>query len=116
MSAGPQPTPPLKSVFHPYLETRSPRGKLGHFIWRRRVWLESTFAMTMLDPWEKIVLVTLWLFLTTVIVTGTVKYLPQHLYFIQRRAVYYIMGREGNIGELVHRASAGWGAASGTEL
>ncbi|TFK47380.1 hypothetical protein OE88DRAFT_797591 [Heliocybe sulcata] len=116
MSAGPQPIPPLKTVLVGDLKTVPPNGKLGYFLWRRRMWLEGTFGTSLLEPWEKMILVFIWLLLTTLLLTGVVKYLPQHLHFIQRRAVYYFMGREGDVGELVHKTGAGWGAASGTEL
>ncbi|EPQ51609.1 hypothetical protein GLOTRDRAFT_48828 [Gloeophyllum trabeum ATCC 11539] len=92
---------------------KAPEGKLGMFLWRRRMWLEATFGTSLLEPWEKMTLVVIWSLLMTLIVTGAVKYLPQHLYFIQRRAVYYIVGREGDIQDLVHD---GWASGEHPEL
>jgi len=36
--------------------TRRPSSKLGIFFWRQRMWFESTFVFSMLEPWEKIML------------------------------------------------------------
>ena len=33
-----------------------PKSKLGYFLWRRRMWFESTFALTVMEPWEKVVM------------------------------------------------------------
>lgn len=39
-----------RSPYHP------PKSAVRAFFWRRRVLFESTFAFTMLEPWEKILL------------------------------------------------------------
>ncbi len=38
----------------PQLPYRPPRSLVGKFLWRARVWLEVTFALSMLQPWEKV--------------------------------------------------------------
>ena len=38
------------------LPYRPPESSLGAFLWRRRLWFETTFALSMLQPWEKLVL------------------------------------------------------------
>ncbi|KAI9066154.1 hypothetical protein FKP32DRAFT_1538490, partial [Trametes sanguinea] len=83
----------LSSVlFNPQLPYSKPRGALATFFWRRRVWLEVTFALSMLEPWEKI-LIMLVLYATSLLLTvGAFLYLPQHLYFLQSRAAYYLFG------------------------
>ena len=35
--------------------TRRPKSKLALFWWRKRLWIESTFALTVYEPWEKVV-------------------------------------------------------------
>jgi Small subunit of serine palmitoyltransferase-like len=32
----------------------APKSGLGKFLWRKKMWVESTFALTMLERWEKI--------------------------------------------------------------
>jgi hypothetical protein len=39
--------------------TRRPSSKLGVFLWRRRMWFESTFVLSMLEPWEKFLMCSL---------------------------------------------------------
>ncbi|KAJ7254632.1 hypothetical protein B0H12DRAFT_972904, partial [Mycena haematopus] len=76
--------------------TRRPTSsKLAVVLWRGRMWFESTFALSMLEPWEKILLITIFVALFTLVCSGIVTYFPQHLVVMQRRAVYYLWGQEG---------------------
>ena len=50
----------LEVIFALALPYRPPESPVGAFLWRKRVWFESTFALTMLQPWEK-VLISEWL-------------------------------------------------------
>ncbi|RDX42033.1 hypothetical protein K466DRAFT_576461 [Polyporus arcularius HHB13444] len=78
----------------PQLPYRPPRSLVGKFLWRARVWLEVTFALSMLQPWEK-VLVMVVLYLTLgLLFTAIYLYLPQRLLFLSARASYYLFGRE----------------------
>lgn len=36
--------------------TRRPSGTLSVFFWRWRMWFEATFVLSMLEPWEKIMM------------------------------------------------------------
>ena len=38
------------------LPYRPPESSLGAFLWRKRLWFETTFALSMLQPWEKLML------------------------------------------------------------
>lgn len=40
------------------LPYRPPESSLGAYIWRKRLWFETTFALSMMQPWEKFVLCT----------------------------------------------------------
>lgn len=46
----------LQVIFHPALPYQPPRSAAGVFLWRRRVWFETTFALSMLEPWEKVLI------------------------------------------------------------
>ena len=46
----------LLVLFGLALPYRPPESSLGAFLWRRRLWFETTFALSMLQPWEKLVL------------------------------------------------------------
>ena len=54
---------------------------------------------------------TITVLFTTLFLTGLIKYLPHHLGFVQRRAAYYLLGRETDAGELL-----GWAWNSGAEV
>ena len=45
--------PPIQYTYRP------PKSALGAFLWRRQIWFEATFALSMLEPWEKL-LVGAW--------------------------------------------------------
>lgn len=70
-----------------------PKSKLGYFLWRRRMWFESTFGLTVMEPWEKVLMLTIFAILFVLVLTGFTKYLP-HLAFMHRRAKYYLWGHE----------------------
>ncbi|PPQ88190.1 hypothetical protein CVT25_005155 [Psilocybe cyanescens] len=76
--------------------TRRPQSKLGVFFWRRRMWFESTFVLSMLEPWEKILLLSVFAMLFLLVSSAVLKYLPHHLVFMWRRAIYYLWGQEGD--------------------
>ncbi|KAG5730843.1 hypothetical protein E4T56_gene6406 [Termitomyces sp. T112] len=85
----PKPKPDLTA-------TRKPQSPIAIFFWRRRIWFESTFVSSMLEPWEKILLLTILFASVVLVVTGIYKYLPQQIFLIRRRAIYYLWGQEGD--------------------
>ncbi|KAF5310279.1 hypothetical protein D9619_010491 [Psilocybe cf. subviscida] len=74
--------------------TRRPDTKLGQFFWRKRIWIESTFALTVYEPWEKVVVISVFAVLWVAITTVIFKYLPRQLIIMRRRALYYLFGAE----------------------
>ncbi|EIM83966.1 uncharacterized protein STEHIDRAFT_148699 [Stereum hirsutum FP-91666 SS1] len=72
----------------------SPSAPLSAMIWRCRIWFEATFVFTMLEPWEKAFLMTLFTIITSLFVIGVYKYLPYHLQFLYQRGMYYLLGRQ----------------------
>ncbi|KAG5640476.1 hypothetical protein DXG03_008381 [Asterophora parasitica] len=85
----PRPKPDLS-------HTRRPKSSIGIFFWRCRMWFEATFVLSMLEPWEKIIILTIFLGTVLLVMTGLVKYLPEHISIMQRRAMYYLWGQEGD--------------------
>jgi len=49
----------------------------------------------MLEPWEKILLLSIFGTLFVLVLIGIFKYMPQHLLIMQQRATYYLWGEEG---------------------
>ncbi|EPS97129.1 hypothetical protein FOMPIDRAFT_1129140 [Fomitopsis schrenkii] len=81
-------------LFRLHLPYRAPRSKLAAFLWRRRVWLETTFALSMMQPWEKVVVVCVfWLFMVVFLISGYL-YFPHHVRYVFGRTRYYLSGRE----------------------
>jgi len=76
------------------LPYQPPKGVVGGFVWRRRVWLETTFALSMMQPWEKVVVVCFFSILFATLLAGMYLYLPRHLEYLRGRATYYLLGHE----------------------
>jgi hypothetical protein len=95
----------------------APSNPVAYGLWRVQMWAESTFALSMMERWEKVLICEsfdipkefsvlidaggLVVALTLVFVTGLVQYLPHHLRFVARRAAYYLLGREAELSELL---------------
>ncbi|KAG9079969.1 hypothetical protein FRC06_007232, partial [Ceratobasidium sp. 370] len=56
------------------------------------IWFESTFALSMLEPWEKMLILGVLLLISALSVTGAVRYLPDHVSVVSRRALFYLHG------------------------
>ncbi|THH16311.1 hypothetical protein EW146_g4310 [Bondarzewia mesenterica] len=86
---------PLTSLFAielaPY---KPPSSHLGAFLWRKRVWLEVTFGVSVLEPWEKILYITVLTVLSSLFGIWIYKYLPHQLSTTYARARYYVSGQE----------------------
>lgn len=37
------------------LPYRAPESSVGAYLWRKRLWFETTFALSMMQPWEKLI-------------------------------------------------------------
>lgn len=113
MNAIPAYLPPPKPD-HSFTRRPSSSNLVARFFWQKRIWFESTFVLSMLEPWEKILLrefvpliplkyyltyvllVTIFTILFVLVFTGILKYLPHHLVVMRVRAVYYLWGQEGD--------------------
>ncbi|KAI0655011.1 hypothetical protein C8Q70DRAFT_924588 [Cubamyces menziesii] len=82
------------AVFGIHLPYRPPKNPIGAFFWRRRVWLETTFGLCLFEPWEKILILTIFYLLLTLVFTGLYKFVPQQLPLLYKRLLYYFFGNE----------------------
>ncbi|KAF4566291.1 hypothetical protein EYR36_011707 [Pleurotus pulmonarius] len=105
----PPPKPDL-SIYQP------PKSKVAQFFWRRWMWFEATFVFSMLEPWEKVMLLMMAFIFTSLFFTGMVKYFPPHVTLMRRRAMYYLLGQEGDEYLLWQWLGIGVGNALRTEL
>ncbi|EIN05473.1 hypothetical protein PUNSTDRAFT_115908 [Punctularia strigosozonata HHB-11173 SS5] len=80
---------PLRFEDSPY---RPPEGALQRFVWRRKIWIEVTFGLSVLEPWEKALVWSVFALMTVLFVTGFYRLMPQHLDLVHRRTVYYVTG------------------------
>ncbi|KAG7446525.1 uncharacterized protein BT62DRAFT_1076079 [Guyanagaster necrorhizus] len=74
---------------------RPPKSKVSFFFWRWRIWFEATFALTVMEPWEKIVFLVVTFLSVAFFLTAVFKYLPRQIEQTERRSVYYLWGQEG---------------------
>ncbi|KAI0031327.1 hypothetical protein K488DRAFT_33780, partial [Vararia minispora EC-137] len=66
---------------------------LAGLLYRWRLWFESTFVFTLLEPWEKGLLIAIAVVVFTLFFVGAWKYLPYHVVFLYQRATYYLLGQ-----------------------
>ncbi|KAH0833101.1 hypothetical protein J3R83DRAFT_12094, partial [Lanmaoa asiatica] len=69
---------------------------LRNYLWRQRMKFEATLAFSMLEPWEKILSMVIFTFLTLLLASGLYRYLPQHMSIMRQRATYYLWGQDGD--------------------
>ncbi|KDN51853.1 hypothetical protein RSAG8_00403, partial [Rhizoctonia solani AG-8 WAC10335] len=77
--------------------SRTPSSAVKRFLWRRQIWFESTFALSMMEPWEKFLIMGVLLFLSSLFITGAVRYLPNHVSVVAARTSFYLTGSSNNI-------------------
>ncbi|KAF8121776.1 hypothetical protein EV363DRAFT_871810 [Boletus edulis] len=68
---------------------------LRNYLWRQRTKFEATLAFSMLEPWEKILSMFVFMFFALLLVSGLYQYLPQHVSIMRQRAIYYLWGEDG---------------------
>ncbi|KAI0073844.1 hypothetical protein K474DRAFT_1602620 [Panus rudis PR-1116 ss-1] len=96
-------------IFGVELPYRPPKNSLGAFLWRKRIWIESTMGLSVLEPWEKILVLVVFYLTLTLVITGLYKLVPQQTVQLQKRLLYYFLGEE-SLDETtsVTRVVAGW--------
>ncbi|KAI0635404.1 hypothetical protein C8Q77DRAFT_1054589 [Trametes polyzona] len=102
-------------LFGLYLPYRKPESPVARFLWRRRVWVEVTFALSMLEPWERFLVMFVMYATILLLAAASVLYLPQYLSFLYSRASYYLFGSDAvaidSLGRLKDAASWGLNAS-----
>ncbi|OJA18886.1 hypothetical protein AZE42_06284 [Rhizopogon vesiculosus] len=69
----------------------------GEHVWRYKVVIETTLAISVLEPWEKVVFLIVLSLLALLLATGCVRFLPLQFVGMRYRLAYYLWGNEGNM-------------------
>ncbi|KAK7689580.1 hypothetical protein QCA50_007372 [Cerrena zonata] len=87
------------------LPYRPPKNPIGAFLWRRRIWLETTFGLSLLEPWEKILVLVIIYLIVTLMLAGLYEFIPQQITPLYNRLLYYLFGHElnGDVGVSLRR-------------
>ncbi|WVQ80754.1 hypothetical protein IAT38_002859 [Cryptococcus sp. DSM 104549] len=80
-------------VNRPMYSPRPPPG-IRRKIWRMKMWFESTFALSMMQPWEKAVIWGTILIITAFLWFSLYTYYPGHIAYLWRRFAYYVYDDE----------------------
>ncbi|KAK7438031.1 hypothetical protein VKT23_018199 [Stygiomarasmius scandens] len=91
------PDPPAHLNIKPrpdYRETRPPKSNSSwaYTLWRINMWINCTFGLTVMEPWERFLVWAIFLVLSTFCVVGMIRILPHQLVLIQKRTAYYLWG------------------------
>ncbi|KAJ3820863.1 hypothetical protein F5880DRAFT_904489 [Lentinula raphanica] len=66
--------------------------KCRYMFWRARMWVEGTFGLAVLEPWEKALLLTIFTISSIFFIAAIIQYLPQHVSDMRGRLLYYLFG------------------------
>ncbi|KLO18261.1 hypothetical protein SCHPADRAFT_820175 [Schizopora paradoxa] len=71
-----------------------PKSPILAFLWQKWLSFESTFALTMMESWEKVLILSLCAIMVTLLAIAIVSYLPHHISFLRQRASFYLSGQD----------------------
>ncbi|CCO28843.1 hypothetical protein RSOLAG1IB_00516 [Rhizoctonia solani AG-1 IB] len=80
---------PLMNARERANKSRSPARKL---LWRKRVWFESTFGLSVMEPWERFMVLTLFFAAWALLTVACYRTLPSTLQFWSERTMFYLHG------------------------
>ncbi|KAH8114484.1 hypothetical protein DFH11DRAFT_1594743 [Phellopilus nigrolimitatus] len=85
---------------------KQPSGLVSGFIWRIWIWTETTFALSLMEPWEIILIFIVVGIMTMVLTVGLVRYFPHTIMAALQRAQYYFSGSDSLVKSLKDEAWA----------
>ncbi|KAJ3720302.1 hypothetical protein C8R42DRAFT_670349 [Lentinula raphanica] len=68
--------------------------KCRYMFWRAQMWVEGTFGLAVLEPWEKALLLTIFAISSIFFIVAIIQYLPQHVLDMRGRLLYYLFGSD----------------------
>ncbi|CAE6425320.1 unnamed protein product [Rhizoctonia solani] len=71
------------------IKSKSP---LRKFLWRKRVWFESTFGLSVMEPWERNLVLTFFFISWALLTVACYRTLPSTLHFWSQRTMFYLHG------------------------
>ncbi|KXN80960.1 hypothetical protein AN958_06551 [Leucoagaricus sp. SymC.cos] len=92
-----QPPPPARHLGEDVRKPPKYAGRFALFLWRLQLWFECTFGLTVMEPWERMVVLTLFAAVSLLVCTGLVRYFPEKISGLQRRTMYYLWGHADEI-------------------
>ncbi|KAJ3754586.1 hypothetical protein FB446DRAFT_745462 [Lentinula raphanica] len=105
--------PPARPDLKAFRPPKS-QSKVAYLIWRVHMWIEGTFSLAMLEPWEKLLLLIIFLTTFILLTTGIVRYLPHHISVMKGRAMYYLWGSESQESPVLQWLGKNAGPSGGT--
>ncbi|KAH7340698.1 hypothetical protein B0J17DRAFT_652441 [Rhizoctonia solani] len=80
---------PLLRAQERAIKSKSP---MRMFLWRKRVWFESTFGLSVMEPWERNMVLTFFFIAWALLVIACYRTLPNTLEFWTERTMFYLHG------------------------
>ncbi|KAH7884639.1 hypothetical protein F5I97DRAFT_1812743 [Phlebopus sp. FC_14] len=75
--------------------------RIRNYLWRRKIAIETTFAINALEPWEKLIFFSFLSLIAFLLFRGLCLF-PSQLFILQRRLSYYLWGYEADNHALRH--------------
>ncbi|GBE85056.1 hypothetical protein BKA93DRAFT_749825 [Sparassis latifolia] len=99
-------------LFSLRLPYKPPRSPVAAFIWRKRLWFETTFGLESAESWEKVLVLMVYLTPFVLLLVIIYSYLPTLVQFLQRRAVHHLTGHEPYAHATAKHVLTGWAAGN----
>jgi len=99
-----------------------PKGTIRRKLWEISLKIDAAFAFTLIDRWEKYLILITFGIITFVFWLSVITYYPRHLAYLSRRFSYYVFDDENVslalvlkewIGSEIRRLSEIWGGKDG---
>ncbi|KAL5505005.1 hypothetical protein ACEPAH_7668 [Sanghuangporus vaninii] len=71
---------------------KQPDQPLAALLWRLSLWISVTFGLSVMEPWEKLLVVIVVALILGLIGLGFVRFIPQFISLSLARTRYYLLG------------------------
>ncbi|KAI5119052.1 hypothetical protein M0805_005918 [Coniferiporia weirii] len=79
---------------------KQPSGLVANAAWRVWIWTETTFALSLMEPWEIFLIFAIFGITFIFVTVGMVRYFPHAIVSASRRAQYYFSGSDSLVDNL----------------
>ncbi|THH07002.1 hypothetical protein EW145_g3689 [Phellinidium pouzarii] len=95
---------------------QQPDGPLAAYIWRLYMCFSTSLALSVMEPWERVLVMSFLGMVLSLIAIGLVRYFPQFILAFLARARYYLFGEDAAGRDVVAWDAPNAGSIRGSEF